>query len=120
LLIGIGVDNLPLLIAAQCLHAATFGSFHASGIELMRRFFRGGHQGQGQALYSGLSYGAGGAAGAAVSGIVWDVAPQFTFIFASLISMLALLLTTVLLRGPEFVSSHSYDQARITSENSAI
>ena len=69
LLIGAWVDVLPLLIFAQCLHAASFASYHAAAVELVRTLFAGGNEGQGMALYSGISYGAGAASGALVSGL---------------------------------------------------
>lgn len=84
------VDSLPWLIVAQCLHAATFASYHACAVELVRRLFVGERQGQGMALYSGASYGAGGAVGAAVSGIVWGWSPVAAFMMASLFSLLAM------------------------------
>ena len=33
-LIGVAVDNIVLLLIAQSLHAATFGSFHAASVNL--------------------------------------------------------------------------------------
>ena len=71
LLIGYFVDSLPMLIIAQVLHAATFGVYHGAAIQLIHRYFRGSHQGRGQALYSSLSFGAGGAVGALYSGYIW-------------------------------------------------
>lgn len=115
---GYGVESLPVLLLAQCLHAASFGSFHAAGIEMMRRFFAHGHQGQGQALYSGLSYGAGGAVGAILAGYAWDIAPQATFLLATVVSVLALLLTLLLLRGPQLESVHG--ASRVAAGDSAI
>jgi len=117
-MIGYGVDTLAVLLLAQCLHAASFGSFHAVGIEMMRRFFADGHQGQGQALYSGLSYGAGGAAGAVIAGIAWDIAPQLTFLLATVVSVIALLLTFALIRGPQIESVQ--EASRATARNSDI
>jgi PPP family 3-phenylpropionic acid transporter len=90
LLIGCFVDNLPLLLFAQLLHAATFASYHACAVDTVRRLFAGGHEGQGMALYSGLSYGAGGALGAVTSGLLWSFSPLLTFALASLASLLAL------------------------------
>lgn len=72
LLIGHFVDELVLLLFAQTLHAASFGLFHAVSIELFHRLFRGRHQGRGQALYSSVSFGAGGALGSYISGQFWD------------------------------------------------
>lgn len=86
------VGSVPVLLFAQCLHAASFASYHACAVELVRRLFAGGHQGQGMALYSGLSYGLGGASGALVSGALWNVSPAGTFVLAALLSALALLI----------------------------
>jgi len=72
LLIGYFPDVLVLLVLSQLLHAASFGSFHAAAIHLVHGYFRGRHQGRGQALYSSLSFGAGGAVGTFSSGIVWE------------------------------------------------
>lgn len=90
LLIGWFVDTLMLLLFAQLLHAATFASYHACAVDTVRRLFAGGHEGQGMALYSGLSYGAGGALGALGSGLLWNWSPSLTFTFASLASLVAL------------------------------
>jgi PPP family 3-phenylpropionic acid transporter len=88
-LIGCYVDVLPVLVFAQCLHAASFGSFHAAGIEAVRYFFPG-HHGQGMALYSGLSFGAGGASGALLSGWAWDISPLLCFAAAAFAAALAM------------------------------
>lgn len=72
LLIGWFPDILSLLVFSQLLHAASFGSFHASAIHLVHHYFQGRHQGRGQALYSSLSFGAGGAVGAFASGFLWE------------------------------------------------
>lgn len=71
-LIGHFVDELAVLLFAQTLHAASFGLYHAVSIELFHRLFRGRHQGRGQALYSSISFGAGGAMGSYISGQFWD------------------------------------------------
>jgi PPP family 3-phenylpropionic acid transporter len=72
LLIGAMPESLGVMLFAQLLHAASFGVFHASAIALFHKFFIGRHQGRGQALYSSLSFGAGGAFGALYSGMAWD------------------------------------------------
>ena len=64
-------DVLWVLVLAQLTHAATFGAMHAVSMHYIHRFFKGRHQGQGQALFSSLTYGAGGALGAYVSGFIW-------------------------------------------------
>lgn len=92
LLIAGFTENLLLLIAAQCLHAASFGSFHAVSIELIRRFFKHGHAGRGQALYSSISFGVGGATGALLAGLWWSVSPAGSFIAAAAACFLAILI----------------------------
>jgi PPP family 3-phenylpropionic acid transporter len=88
LLIGFFVQNLPVMIFAQTLHAASFGVYHASAIQLIHRFFTGKHQGKGQALYSSMSFGAGGALGSLFSGYTWDTAgASITFAIAALFSL---------------------------------
>jgi PPP family 3-phenylpropionic acid transporter len=70
-LIGWQVDSLWLLLFAQVLHAATFGSFHAAAVALVHHFFRGRHQSRGQALFGSVTYGAGGMLGGLLSGPLW-------------------------------------------------
>ena len=72
LAIGWGVDSVLLLLLAQTLHAATFGSFHAAAIGVVHRLFRGRHQARGQAIYGSLSYGLGGTLGGFASGYSWE------------------------------------------------
>lgn len=72
IVIGAAVDSHLLMIFAQTLHAASFGLYHAVAIHLVHRFFPGRLQGRGQALYSSLSFGAGGAIGALYSGYIWE------------------------------------------------
>lgn len=92
LLIGGFPDALGLLIAAQALHAASFGIYHAVAIQLIHRHFVGRHQGRGQALYSSLSFGAGGALGALFSGYAWDgLGGTTTFVLAAATALLGLI-----------------------------
>lgn len=91
LLIGFLATNLPLLILAQLFHAFSFGIVHAIAIDWVRQHFQG-HQGQGQALYSSLSFGAGGATGALAGGLVWDISTQYAFLMASTAAVIAWLI----------------------------
>jgi PPP family 3-phenylpropionic acid transporter len=92
LLIGHFADLFWVILLAQLLHAATFGTFHAAGIHLVHHYFRGRHQGRGQALYSSLSFGAGGAVGSLASGYAWQgLGPQFSFAAAALVAALGAL-----------------------------
>jgi MFS transporter, PPP family, 3-phenylpropionic acid transporter len=72
LVIGWGAGSLVLLLCAQTLHAATFGSFHAAAIGIVHRLFRGRHQARGQAIYGSLTYGVGGTLGSVASGYGWE------------------------------------------------
>lgn len=91
-LIGLFVEQLAVQILAQAMHAATFGSFHAAAIHLTHHYFTGRTQGRGQALYSSLSFGAGGGIGALAAGWLWEpVGGAMTFVLASLASALGAL-----------------------------
>ena len=99
LMIGYFVDSLPLLIVAQCFHAASFGVFHAVAIHLIHHYFPDSAQGRGQALYSSLSFGLGGAIGAIYSGYTWEsLGAEATFEVAALIAFIAMVLMIVFFR----------------------
>ncbi len=90
ILIGLFPEHLSIMLLAQCLHAATFGVFHAAAIQLIHTYFKGKHQGKGQALYSSLSFGAGGALGSFYSGYVYEYFGALQmFVIAAAISLLA-------------------------------
>jgi len=83
--IGWGVESLLLLAAAQLLHAATFGVFHAGSVAAVHRLFPGGLASRGQALYSSIAYGLGGAAGSLVAGWSWvALGPSMSFALSAL------------------------------------
>jgi PPP family 3-phenylpropionic acid transporter len=91
LLIAGFVTSPAVILFAQTLHAASFGLYHAVSIFLVHRLFTGAHQGRGQALYSSVSFGAGGAAGSLISGYLWTgIGPQAMYLLAAAISLLAL------------------------------
>jgi len=90
LLIGFFPDKLPILLLAQLFHAASFGTFHAAAIAWVHQHFTGNNQGRGQALYSSVSFGAGGAIGSLFSGYLWlSPGPTITFSIAALASFVA-------------------------------
>jgi PPP family 3-phenylpropionic acid transporter len=96
LLVAFFPQHLWLMLLAQLLHAATFGTFHAAAISFVDRHFVGRHQGRGQALYSSLSFGAGGAVGSLVSGVLWEpLGPMNTFLIAAALSLLAAVIAWV-------------------------
>jgi PPP family 3-phenylpropionic acid transporter len=93
ILVGLAPENLPLVLLAQLMHAATFGTFHAAAIHLIHHYFVGRHQGRGQALYSSLSFGAGGALGSLLSGYLWTgVGPEATYLVAAGYALVAVLI----------------------------
>lgn len=72
LMMGWGVESVAVMILVQLLHGLTFGAYHAAAIAAVNLWFSGRAQGRGQALYSSLSFGAGGLLGALISGSTWD------------------------------------------------
>ncbi|NOT65241.1 MAG: MFS transporter [Methylotenera sp.] len=91
-MIGVAVDNLVLLIIAQSLHAATFGSFHAASVEVITQFFNGRHQAKGQAIYNSVAYGIGGTIGGVAGGYgLQYLGGQRTFMLAAIFPLLGLL-----------------------------
>ncbi|NOQ13223.1 MAG: MFS transporter [Methyloprofundus sp.] len=96
LLIAWYAGDMVLLLCAQLLHAATFGTAHVAAIHLVQNYFGHYHQGKGQALYSSLSFGLGGMLGGLYSGYAWDVyGGQLVYSFAALLSMLAYIITVI-------------------------
>ena len=92
-LIGVFPAELWVMLLAQLMHAATFGTFHGSAIHLAHQFFRGRHKGRGQALYSSLSFGAGGAVGSLLAGHAWEsLGPLFTYSLAGASALLGALI----------------------------
>jgi PPP family 3-phenylpropionic acid transporter len=54
------------------MHAATFGTFHAASIATVHKLFPGRIAARGQAAYSSLTYGVGGAVGTLIAGWSWE------------------------------------------------
>ncbi len=107
LLIGFFPQYLPVLFFAQLLHAFSFGMFHAVSIMLVHQYFRGIYQGRGQALYASLSFGAGGATGSLVSGLLWNVtSPQFLFALAAAVALLAWFIVWRFIYPQPVISNH--------------
>jgi len=96
LLIAWAAEDMSLLIFAQVLHAATFGTAHVAAMHLVQGYFSEHHQGKGQALYSSLSFGLGGVLGGLYSGYGWDVyGANWVFTFAALLSVLAFIIAYI-------------------------
>jgi PPP family 3-phenylpropionic acid transporter len=65
-------SQLPLMFAAQALHAFSFAIFHACCMRQMSEFFPGKRAAAGQSLLYGFSSGVGGVLGAGMSALMWD------------------------------------------------
>jgi len=92
-MIGWGVESIAVLLLAQLLHAATFAAYHAAAIGIVNDMFRDGQRARGQALYTSLSFGAGGMLGAMASGVAWEaLGPAWTFTLGSGCAFLGLIL----------------------------
>ncbi len=101
LIIGYSAENLWLLIFAQCLHAFTFGTFHAASIDTIRRLFKPGTQGGGQALYGAVSFGVGGALGSYLAGRYWGQGAELVFGVAAILCVMAALIAWYGFRDPQ-------------------
>lgn len=100
--IGWGVESPLLVILAQLMHGLTFGSYHAAAIAAINQCFQGAARGRGQALYSSLSFGAGGLLGGLVSGWTWDrIGAAWTYSLSSSFAFAGLLLIVFWVREGE-------------------
>lgn len=99
LMIGAFPHNTIVLILAQLLHALSFAVVHAVAIDFIKSSFNESSQGQAQALYSAISFGAGASLGAFVSGQVWSFSPSMCFFIAALAACISWLLTIVFLKA---------------------
>jgi PPP family 3-phenylpropionic acid transporter len=100
LAIGWLAHDAWIIVAAQLLHAATFGAFHAASVAAVHRVFPASAHARGQTLYSGVTYGAGGAVGALSAGWAWQAGgagPAFSLSAAA--AVLGLLLAMALKRS---------------------
>jgi len=91
-LIGWAVNFWWVVLFAQVLHAATFGSYHAAAVAMTHQYFKGRHQSKGQGLYTSVSYGMGGTFGGLVSGYSWEtLGSSWTFAISGAFGVLGCL-----------------------------
>lgn len=82
--------QLGVQIAAQCIHAFSFGLFHVLAMQLIFREFLPEQQGRAQALYSTM-WGLGVALGSLLAGLYWQaLGGNGVFYAAALVVLLAL------------------------------
>ena len=91
------VTSFPLLIIAQSLHAFTFAAFHIAAVTHTDNVFPAELKASGQALYSSLSFGLGGAIGLLGNGILFDsMGAPFLFFMSAVVSIIAVILSLLL------------------------
>lgn len=86
-----------ILFASQTLHAFSYGMAHAASMVFILQYFAKHQQGQGQAIYTSMAFGVGGAIGNYSAGYFWQQGQgaEFSFLLAAgfaLIGSFALLL----------------------------
>nr|WP_269813739.1 MFS transporter [Bowmanella yangjiangensis] len=90
--------HLPwVLIATQCIHAASFGLTHATAIQFIHRYFGRRYQSRGQALYVSLAGGLGGAVGNFGAGLLWQQGQGATQAFLAAAMVVGVSLVVILL-----------------------
>ncbi|WP_133470936.1 MFS transporter [Paraglaciecola marina] len=79
------------LVAAQCLHAFSFGLAHAASMHFIHHYFGLKDQSQGQAIYISFAFGIGGAAGGYFSGSLWNqgAGAELSFTLAAISALVA-------------------------------
>ena len=93
LMIGWGVEWVLVILLAQILHAATYGTHHIAAMMVIHHFFHGRHQAKGQAIYTSIAFGVGGTLGAILSGYTWDgVGAEMTFTISAVSAFLGMVL----------------------------
>ena len=91
--------SIPALVAAQCGHAVTFAVAHLAGVQLVQRAVPATVSRRAQALYSGMAFGLGMVAGAALAGPVYSgFAGAGAFLAAAGLSTAVALVYLVLVR----------------------
>jgi PPP family 3-phenylpropionic acid transporter len=90
LMIGFGAESVVLLLIAQVLHAATFGTHHSASVATLQRWFSGSLQARGQALFISISYGLGGTIGGLILSGLWDTfGSHAVYLMAAIFSLAA-------------------------------
>lgn len=96
MVIALFPDTTALIVLVQLGHAATFAIIHSVSIQFVHQRFPAAVAGQGQALYSAVSFGAGGAMGNLCSGWLWEQGNESAvFLMAAAASFVAILILLV-------------------------
>lgn len=101
-LIGQYIESPVIIVFAQVLHAATYGAHHISAMMVIHHYFRGRHQAKGQAIYTCMAYGVGGALGAVSSGYTWDwLGADTTFLISAASAWVGLMLIMLKMKSSD-------------------
>jgi len=85
-------ELIIVIIMMQCLHAFSFGAMHSVAIKFVHYAFDACHQGRAQAMYSSFGFGAGGAVGAYICGLMVSQGDyDLVFKFSACTALLALI-----------------------------
>ena len=88
-----------LILVTQIMHSVTYGLYHSVMIKLIDRLFQGRYQIRGQALYSSITFGLGGAIGSFASGHIWTVyGHNELFMFSGLMMLLVFVFSLLFTR----------------------
>ena len=88
-----------LLLITQIMHAMTYGLYHSVMIKLIDRLFQGRYQIRGQALYSSITFGLGGAIGSFISGHIWtDYGQNQLFMVSGLMMLVVFIVSLIFTR----------------------
>lgn len=98
--IGLLVEHPFVIALAQLLHCLGFAVLHLAMVLTAQRMFPHGLASRGQALFSGIAYGAGGALGSVLAGLAWSAfSPRASYLGAAFIVVLAAFYAALGLRG---------------------
>lgn len=88
-------ESLSLIFITQVMHAVTYGLYHSVMVRLIDQWFSGPYQVRGQALYSSVTYGLGGAIGSVASGYLWSLYGKNSMFLAAGLMMFVVFLVSV-------------------------
>lgn len=101
-------ESAWILVPAQALHAATYGTFHIASIVYIEKLIPESARTTGQAVNNSMTYGAGLAVGGVVSGYLYElVSAPVAFYAMSGVALLGL----VLFRGQVVLAKREAEQA---------
>ncbi len=91
------VESALVITLTQIIHALSFGLMHSCSVYYIRHHFSAKEQNRGQFMYIGVSFGIGGAIGAALTGVTWanGVGSQLTFYWAGGAALAAALIILI-------------------------